>query len=278
MTLTYLTIGHISRDITPQGPRLGGTVTFSALMAAALGCDVRILTSASPAERDLLMPLRRCDQHIVPSPTPTSFQNIYAKGERQQNLLSRAASLRPSDLPAVWAASDIVHIAPIAQEVTPDLLHAVAPDALRIVTPQGYMRQWSAAGVVSYTAWGAADDVLPHTDAVIFSIEDVQHDETAAQHLLHAAPIGVVTRAEKGAELLIDSHDAHRVPAPPVTVEDPTGAGDIFAASFAVRLLQTGDPLRAAQFATHLASDSVTRSGLNAIPARTTIQEAYSQF
>ena len=35
--IDYLMIGHITRDETPEGPRLGGTSTFSSLMAKALG-------------------------------------------------------------------------------------------------------------------------------------------------------------------------------------------------------------------------------------------------
>ena len=38
----YLIIGHITLDLTPDGPRLGGTVTYSALMAQALGLRVGI--------------------------------------------------------------------------------------------------------------------------------------------------------------------------------------------------------------------------------------------
>ena len=43
--IDYLMIGHITRDETPDGPRLGGTATFSSLMAKALGLRVGIVTS-----------------------------------------------------------------------------------------------------------------------------------------------------------------------------------------------------------------------------------------
>ena len=45
----YLIIGHITRDLTPDGPHLGGTVTYSALMAQALGLRVGIVTSRGTA-------------------------------------------------------------------------------------------------------------------------------------------------------------------------------------------------------------------------------------
>jgi sugar/nucleoside kinase (ribokinase family) len=56
------------------------------------------------------------------------------------------------------------------------------------------------------------------------------------------------------------------VPTHPVEVVDATGAGDIFAASFLVRLRESGDPIAAARFASCLASQSITRRGLDSIP------------
>jgi sugar/nucleoside kinase (ribokinase family) len=53
---------------------------------------------------------------------------------------------------------------------------------------------------------------------------------------------------------------------------DATGAGDIFAAAFFIRLFNTRDPWEAARFATALAAYSVTRVGLNGIPTKNEIE------
>ena len=42
----YLAIGHVAVDITPAGVQLGGTVSFAALTARALGMRVGIVTSS----------------------------------------------------------------------------------------------------------------------------------------------------------------------------------------------------------------------------------------
>jgi sugar/nucleoside kinase (ribokinase family) len=55
---------------------------------------------------------------------------------------------------------------------------------------------------------------------------------------------------------------------------DATGAGDIFAAAFFIRLFSTRDPWEAARFATLIASHSVTRMGLNGIPTPQEIEES----
>jgi sugar/nucleoside kinase (ribokinase family) len=49
---------------------------------------------------------------------------------------------------------------------------------------------------------------------------------------------------------------------------DATGAGDIFAAAFFIRLHTTRDPWEAARFATQLAAYSVTRPGLEGVPTQ----------
>ncbi len=41
----YLVIGHLTRDLTNQGPRLGGTAAYSALTAQALGMRAGIVTT-----------------------------------------------------------------------------------------------------------------------------------------------------------------------------------------------------------------------------------------
>jgi sugar/nucleoside kinase (ribokinase family) len=55
---------------------------------------------------------------------------------------------------------------------------------------------------------------------------------------------------------------------------DATGAGDVFAAAFFVRLHKTRDPWEAARFATLIASRSVTRLGLDGVPTKQEIEES----
>ena len=61
---------------------------------------------------------------------------------------------------------------------------------------------------------------------------------------------------------------------PEVDEVDPTGAGDIFATSFFVRMQTSPDPIIAARFATYVASASVEHPGLDGIPTAETIHRA----
>ncbi len=47
----YLVVGHVAADVTPTGVQLGGTVSYSALTARALGLRVGIVTSSGVTRR-----------------------------------------------------------------------------------------------------------------------------------------------------------------------------------------------------------------------------------
>jgi sugar/nucleoside kinase (ribokinase family) len=67
--------------------------------------------------------------------------------------------------------------------------------------------------------------------------------------------------------------DVRRFPPPQVEELDSTGAGDIFAAAFFIRMYLTRDPWESARFANQIAATSVTRQGLDGIPSSEEIQE-----
>lgn len=274
--IDYLLIGHICQDVTPEGPRLGGTAAFCALTVQALGLRAGILTSASPDMEPLLAPLRPIPLISIPSQKSTVYKNIYTPEGRIQMLLGRAQDLHWRDLPSQWRKPGIVHLAPVANEVDQGLAGRFN-GALVGVTPQGWMRQWDRIGRVSFQPWADAGRVLANTRAIVLSIEDIDGDEDLALYLAGQVEVLVVTRGRRGCTLFMQGRPAH-IPAFQVQEVDPTGAGDIFAAAFFVRLKASGDPFASARFATALAGDSVTRSGLDSIPKPTTIRAALNSL
>lgn len=265
----YLLIGHICQDVTPEGPRLGGTASFCALTVQAMGLRAGILTSISPDMEPLLAPLQSIPLISIPSEKSTIFKNTYTHEGRTQILLGRARELHWADLPPQWQKPGIVHLAPVANEVDQGLAGRFN-GTLVGVTPQGWMRQWDHFGKVSFLPWANAHRVLDYTQALVLSIEDIDGDEDLVLYFARRIKVFVVTRGREGCTLFVEGRPIH-IPAPQVREVDPTGAGDIFAASFFAHLQTTGDPLISARFATMLASDSVTRSGLDSIPDSATI-------
>ena len=267
--INYLIIGHLTRDLTPAGPRLGGTATYAGLTAHALGLRVGIVTSWG-AE----IPLGNL-KHIpvisYPAEHSTTFENIYTEKGRIQVVHSVAPRLDFHMIPEPWRQAPIVHLGPVAQEVEPGLVRHF-PTSLVGITPQGWMRGWDGSGHVFSSEWPEASFILQQAGAAVIGIEDVLNDENRIEEMVSSSRILVVTEGAAGARVYWNG-DVRRFRSPQVAEIDSTGAGDIFAAAFFVRLYLTRDPWESARFANQIAAASVTRCGLEGIPTAEEIQE-----
>jgi hypothetical protein len=258
----YLLVGHLTQDITPEGLKLGGTAAYSALTARSLGYKVGVVTSARP---DIdLTPLNGIPVHITPSINSTTFENIPTPAGRKQFLYHQANILTSADIPPQWLTSPIIHLGPVAQEISSEIIDSLPRNFIGL-TPQGWMRQWDKDGHVSAIPWSDSDKFMKSASAVIISIEDVQGDEDVIAEMIDQVPILVVTEANLGARLYWNGDYRHFSP-PDEQEIDATGAGDIFASSFFIRMHETHDPWESARFATLIAAHSISRVGLDSIP------------
>lgn len=263
MPVSYLAIGHIAKDLTPAGPRLGGTAAYAALTAQALGYAPALITTH--ANDFDLGPLTDVDMSGPASAASTTFENLYGPDGRTQFLRERATPLTLADLPTEWRNPLIAHIAPLAGELRPEIIMAF-PDSFVGLTPQGWLRTWDSQGRVRKSDWPEAPSALPHASAVVLSLEDLGGNWERVECWAAAARLLVVTLGAEGCKVFLQGEAARHFPAPPETEIDPTGAGDIFAAVFFINLYETGDPWASAQFANQVAALSVTRPGLEGVP------------
>lgn len=268
--IDYLVIGHITRDLTPTGPRVGGTASYAALTAHALGLRVGIVTSWGAEVTPGVF--RHIPVVNFPTPHSSTFENIYTAEGRIQILHNVAAPLDYHLIPEPWRAAPIVHLGPVAGEVEPTLVRRF-PTALVGLTPQGWLRSWGPGGLVSAAEWPESTFVLQHAGATVLSIEDLVGDENRIEEFASACRILVITEGSAGARVYWNG-DVRRFRPPTVTEIEATGAGDIFAAAFFTRLHTTRDPWEAARFANQIAAASVTRSGLESIPTPIEVQES----
>lgn len=271
-TPDYLVIGHVTRDLVAGGGcRIGGTATFAAMTARALGYSVAVLTSADGA-LPLEATLDGIALHVVPAASSTTFENIYYNGRRRQYLRGVAAPLEPEHVPAAWRGARIVHLGPLAQEIGPAMVDHFPAAALIGVTPQGWLRRWDDTGLVAPRPWASAAHVLRRADAMVLSLEDVGGDQAELERYLSLARLAAVTQSWQGAVLHCGGRSMS-FPAYNVPEVDPTGAGDVFAAAFFIRLSETGDPEEAARFANAAASYSVQGEGCSTIASREAVEE-----
>jgi hypothetical protein len=267
--INYLVIGHLTCDLTPEGPRIGGTAAYAALTAHALGLRVGIVTSWG-AE----LPLGNLEQIPIisfPADHSTTFENHYTENGRIQVIHTVAPRLDYHLIPEPWRQAPIVHLGPVAQEVEPGMIRHF-PTSLVGITPQGWLREWDDSGHVHASEWPEASFTLQHAGATVIGIEDVSKDENRIEEMVSASRILVVTEGSAGARVYWNG-DVRRFRAPQVKEIDSTGAGDIFAAAFFVRLYLTRDPWESVRFANLIAAVSITRQGFDGIPTPEEIQE-----
>lgn len=267
-SVDYLVIGHLTEDVTSTGLRLGGTAAFAALTARAFGLRVGIVTSIS--NETSLEPLQDVPVLRVPAAHSTTFENQRTAAGRRQVIRQRAADITLESLPEAWRKAPIVHLGPVAQEISPEAASEFAASLLG-VTPQGWMRTWDEDGRVTPCTWKSADTVLPLAGAVVISREDVHGDEDVIHAMAQQTRVLAVTDGAEGVVLYWHG-DSRRFRPPHVAEIDDIGAGDIFAAALFIRLYMTRDPWEAARFATLLAARSVSRPGFDGIPTRSDIE------
>jgi len=266
--IDYLIIGHVTQDLTPNGPTLGGTASYDALTAKALGLRVGIVTAY--AEGLQLPELEGISISAISNEFTTTFENIQTPAGRIQYLHHKAPDLDLSAVPETWRSAPIVHLGPVCQEVNPNLAKELSNSFVGL-TPQGWFRAWDNQGHVRFTEWPEASYVMENANAAVLSIEDVKGNESLIEEMVSSIRILVITEGAAGARLYWNG-DLRRFTPPHEKEIDPIGAGDIFATAFFFRLYYTHDPWEAARFATQLAANSVTRRGLLGVPTPEEVQ------
>jgi 1D-myo-inositol 3-kinase len=268
--IDFLIIGHIVQDVVPGGFSVGGTPTYMGTTVRNLGRKTGVVTRLAP---DFVIPpvLHDIQIHRIPAAQTTTFHNVYNNGHRTQFLLARADDLQPEDVPVEWKTAPIVHLAPLAREVDARFAK-MFPGALIGVTPQGWMRQWDDTRRVRSRHWDEAPDILPHVDVLVLSEEDLNGDGKKMEEYVRLTRIAVMTQGAKGCVVFTEGME-RQIPGFPTREIDPTGAGDVFAGAFLVRLEETNDPYEAASFANATASFCVQGLGATTVPTRAQVEE-----
>lgn len=276
-TIDYLLIGHMTADLTPDGRVLGGTVSYAARTASAFGLRVGVLTSALPDDPLLAVLRPYVDAlKVVPAEHTSTFENIYTDAGRQQVLREVARPLQYADVPAAWRDVPLVHFGPLTGELAPATLFAHFPGAIRLLTAQGLLRQWDETGRVRFRRW-YDPAALAQLDWLVLSEEDIlDAPDLEAAYAGHTTNF-VVTRAERGGTYYRDGVPT-TYDTPQVTVKQPTGAGDVFAAGLLASLyLLDGHIPAALRVAATLGATAVTRDGWEGAPSAVEVAKILEQ-
>ena len=269
MRLDYLALGNPTLDVQAGGSFvLGGSVVYSALQAARLGLSAEILGRGNPAQ---LGPYWQpyageVGLSLQPAESATMFRNVSVGDSREQWLEGWAGEI--GDL-GHMPDSDILHIAPVAQEISLERLAAECRSRFVLLTPQGLVRRWDRIGArIELAPRGFPAAVSSVVDVVVVSETEAPY----VSELLAAVPgrggLGVVTRGRRGCEVLTREGSTEYTADPVRTLVDPTGAGDCFAATLTTEMFRGRPVPEAIRLATAAASLCVSGQGPATIGGR----------
>lgn len=272
-----LVVGHLTEDLTPDGPRLGGAAAYAALLLSRWGVRVRIFTAIDPGF-PFLDDLPGIPVDWMQSRERTRFENRYLPdGTRRQRLLSRAdpipaGALREAAL--ALPSGSLAVFAPVTSELSRVRRFPRPPGrgAFAAAIPQGLLRRTARRSrSVTLAASGGFAGRLAEMDLVCLGDEESRAAD--ARSWLEAARTGrpalAVTRGAAGAVILRREAPALPVPAVRAAVADPTGAGDVFAAALAFGLWRrVSPPEESARLAAAAAALTVELPGTAGIPTR----------
>ncbi|MGY4706757.1 PfkB family carbohydrate kinase [Candidatus Bipolaricaulota sp. J31] len=259
----FLALGYVCYDIRDEGPVVGGSAAYAALLARNLGYRAAIFTSAT-GDFPFESVIPSVGVYAQESSANTVFINRRLGSRRVQFVEAVARTLDLERLPPRWRRPKILYLCPILREFSAvEALSRVRAEVVG-VAPQGWLRRRTPKGLVVKTAWDEFAEVAGRVDFVVASHEELTREEIRSYAEL--SRIFILTRGKAGADLYVQGVYWGRVPAAPATEVDETGAGDVFGAAFAVRYYETRDPVEAAYFAAAAASLAVEGVGLSGIP------------
>src|SRR5690554_3763534 len=275
-----LVVGHITHDYYGDEIVAGGCAFYGARVHAQLAApgDFVHLVAVAGDDFDCAAEIADLDLTLHRSGETTVFANYYpANAPRVQLLKALGEPVLPEMAPAEWLTADLIHLAPVLGEVDlgvwKSAIREAAPNALLAVNIQGWIKgagplfegdDFPGARRVVQKFWEVEAEDFRGVDIACLSEEDVLSQPGLLEKLLKTVALVAFTRGELGSQIFVNGV-ASEVGIYPTLASDPTGAGDVFAASFAHQIALQEDPISAARFAAACASIVVEDRGARAL-------------
>ena len=204
---------------------------------------------------------------IVENAKTTSFHIKYINNFRKMRLEALCHGLLPEDVPANLKAK-AVHVAPIANEVSYETFERLRKIAdIVCLDPQGFTRRFDEKGNVELKEWRdkrflEKTSILKADEKEAAYISGFSDLHKAVKKIAeYGVKTVIITMADKGAVLLYNGK-IQKIPAYPVNVVDPTGAGDTFMGAYIAEYVKRNDPVWCACVGSAAASILIERNGL----------------
>jgi 1D-myo-inositol 3-kinase len=271
----FVAIGHVTLDHIGEATRPGGSALYAAITAHRLGLSVGLLTShGDDFPLDVIPP--KIEVVSVRAADTTHFEHRHDPGGRVSHVRTVAGPLTMAAVPEDWREASLTLLAPVIDEVDP-MIATLFTDGAVGAAAQGWVRQVKPDGLVVPLPWRSPDRLLQSVQALFLSREDIRGQEAAVVEWFQRMPVGVLTADRDGALLFVNG-ERYEIHARPAVEVDPTGAGDVFAATFLIHYQRDGDPWQAAAAAACAGSLAVEGEGWSMVPDRAALDAAFAQY
>ena len=291
-----IVVGAASRDVDeedPRGWRLGGGVSYGALLAARMGARIGALIgvdelAATAWELDLLRG-SGVTLEVVPLSRGPVFVNEQRPSGRFQICHSPSDPIGSVALPPAWRDAGAFLLAPVAHELDDSWSEVPGSGALVGLAWQGLLRQLHAGEPVRELP-ARTRPLFTRADLAGVSPEDLRAGGDRLDELLpRPGQELAITVGERGALHVVRRTTGlalRRLSAIPARrIRDLTGAGDAFLTTWLLGRLERGPfgdaPLergRALHLAAVAASLTVESVGLEGLPGRATLAARISEL
>ena len=185
-----------------------------------------------------------------------------SKGDRRSQKTFNLKYAKPvsitNKLKGIVANSDLIFFAPLTPDYRPDyiasLLGKTKKDSVKIISPQGYFRDFDKNNNVVQRDFIEADEILPLFDVVIASVEDHKNIKHMAKVWSKKIKV-IVTLGDKGSQYFYRGRSifAKSNPVQKEEIVDSVGSGDIFTAAFGYKYFLKRDLKESLRFANDVA-------------------------
>jgi 1D-myo-inositol 3-kinase len=271
----FVAIGHVTLDRFGEATRPGGSALYAAVTAHRLGLSVGLLTSHGDDFPLEVIP-SKIEVISVPAADTTLFEHRQEPSGRVSHVRSVAGPLTADDVPDDWRDASLSLLAPVVDEVDPTIATLFTDGAVGAAA-QGWVRQVKPDGLVIPRAWQSPERLLQSVQALFLSREDIRGQEATVVEWFQRMPVGVLTADRVGALLFVNG-ERYEVEPRRANEIDPTGAGDVFAATFLIQYQRDGDPWLAAAAAACAGSLAVEGEGWSAVADRAALDAALAEY
>jgi sugar/nucleoside kinase (ribokinase family) len=271
----FVAIGHVTLDRFGDSTRPGGSALYAAVTAHRLGLSVGLLTSHGNDFPLEVIP-SKIEVVSVPADETTVFEHRHEPGGRVSHVRSVASPLTTADVPEDWRDAALTLLAPVVDEVDP-MIATLFTDGAVGAAAQGWVRQVTPDGLVIPRPWQSPESLLQSVQALFLSREDILGQEAEVIEWFQRMPVGVLTADRVGALLFVNG-ERYEVQPRPAREVDPTGAGDVFAATFLIQYQRDGDAWQAAAAAACAGSLAVEGEGWSAVADRAALDAALLEY